>query len=1471
MSANNQLNIGRRILSPRDLDVNNTQPSSSTASVSSSSSTAPRDPASDQLYITNALNSFSFGQPPVHSHSGSRPLNPLSPSADDTDDSPSAIADVTPRPSVAYPSGHVPPRSHPSQPPGDPPNINLLSNPAYISPRTNRPYQDDAASHRTFGFSSASASVTSFSSRDDSHAGSSRQASTTDNQISTTDDSDSEEDGHRHPIPQSLVTSSAQRLLHQSSYNSNAEYSSDEEYEDSDLDEYTDEEDVGMDIEISSAQFDPDCVAHSHEFDRVLYGGMGSHSSIRRAAIVSERRGSISTLGTLERRGSLPMAIPGAPSPDPQDTDYGYTSRDGNVATLRRGSKSLDQNELRLHSISERPLPPAPVSYPESEGDWRNLQEKHKGNGKARQGDPSSSSPSVVAGDPLSASTQGGPPPPDNPVMDGFDMGWGKFSQGMFAMDTADVADIINPGHPAQSTAGGGLTSDPNQTRRPSATKWISRLMKDPSNNRRPSTATTASIALGDSFGRAIGKWGGDEYRLQRRDWTFKRERADRPGGVDPSEFDSTRLSTEVPRTASAMRRTSLGGFLTPSQSITTEKSLSTQDYVDSLRALSEREKEREREREREERERERKAKAVAWRGMVLNQQEVWKNDLVGRFKVDRKATKPADPSKGPQQRLNVTHFRDGFSAPLPVNGPPVTIHKHSKAVAFSISRHYHLRQAPAHPPSSVGRSAATTGTAAIPTRSGRRPGSNETPATKKRASMILLAPRRVQEAFTSTTTTRKLEDHGLLSMLGVTQEQANASTAMRRQQQQQLHQRGERDRARDRGTSKDRREKGKGKEREKDRDREREKESQKERERNRIAAIAISQATVSGLSKKGKQPESRSQSSSAGSVSSSTKAASSSTSSFPNGATLAGNSSASSYQSVHVYPPAPSVRSSLPAPPVSAPLPIGLQLSNSSSSSTAAETSSSQHGDPPSSDHPLFRPSSRTRRRRRGGDPYDSLLDDDDDSDVPPPTRTPHSETYGTMDPASLEQRRANDRSHSDPDNAFPNKIVALFRGKAGHTNPPAPSNARFDAHYEPPWLVLASRSKQEQQQRVVDNLNSSFKDVGLLPSTHRDKSKTAKRKPKPEGRQSSTVPGAIQPVDIFEEVPGDSLYMLLPLWPGDTDPTHEKKLPAGYVRPRIACEDRQYLLVYYVPQGDADEPRSVGAITDGHESGGGRGRKEGGSGSKKKSKDSPTHSGETPSKREKEKDRKEKDRDPRDRGQHGHRRGDDRSILLTSFHISARLVSYRDLQGYGVRVPDEGLTVTGKLESAFDEMPQAIRERNRDKEKTSSMVTPAGIGGGLPFLSSLSPSYSPSSSTNFGTVSAPATSLSSSSTTALAQSRLVEQMDYVVGVCHSRDAGIEFFPEGLVKMGLCLVTPPTKEIIANAQAAAQAEKELALGGMNSEARDAIGPLNGPGLSEAEAFVPPEPVVSLTQIGRAVVEMAWLGGMALTSFGPGV
>ena len=91
---------------------------------------------------------------------------------------------------------------------------------------------------------------------------------------------------------------------------------------------------------------------------------------------------------------------------------------------------------------------------------------------------------------------------------------------------------------------------------------------------------------------------------------------------------------------------------------------------------------------------------------------------------------------------------------------------------------------------------------------------------------------------------------------------------------------------------------------------------------------------------------------------------------------------------------------------------------------------------------------------------------------------------------------------------------------------------------------------------------------------------------------------------------------------------------------------------------------------------------------------------------------------------------------------------------------------------------------------------------------------------------------------------SNFVDTEFIMLGWCQSRNRGIEFVPEGLEKLGLA-----RRELDPNAPPPAEDDAS-----------------SFPKSSEDQEE--PATIHVLTPIGRAVVEMAWLGSMALTSFG---
>lgn len=502
---------------------------------------------------------------------------------------------------------------------------------------------------------------------------------------------------------------------------------------------------------------------------------------------------------------------------------------------------------------------------------------------------------------------------------------------------------------------------------------------------------------------------------------------------------------------------------------------------------------------------------------------------------------------------------------------------------------------------------------------------------------MVLLAPKRVQEAYTSTTTTRKLESHGLLD--------DNSGRGSPRDQERTRKEEQEREKLR--------------------------KEKEKKEKKKKKKTSSDSDQKSKGRSS---QNCSQSQESSVGSILKST---------FTN-ASLA-----------------------------STPTHISKQASSSSnitaSSSTLAGSSEGIRSPTPGH-HP------QTKNRH---DILEDDVDDYDDEDDEfstrrrPPTRTPHGEAFGAIPPEELELLVSRQEERTG--------LFGLRKSTRGGTN--NPPNV-LDSSYVPPWPSNVLRYNAEYRQTVVDDLNNSFQDVGLLPTASEVRANSSHTRPRKYGQHNSRgkrlTTGANQ-ADVFQDIPPESLYMLVPLWPGTTDIVSLSSHP--FEVPRVPLEKRQYLLLYYkVPLTATPNPTPPVATESKKRSRGSRG--------------SPTTSDE--------------------------KKDEGKSVLLSAFHISARVVAYRDLQGSGVRIPDDGLAVTGSLKMAYDNMPGNIRDR------------------GL--------------------------------------------QDWIIGYCPSREAGIEFYPEGLVKMGLC---------------------------------------NAAGYHESTG----DPLFKTTHMGRAVIEMAFYGAMALTSF----
>ncbi|EED84521.1 predicted protein [Postia placenta Mad-698-R] len=616
-------------------------------------------------------------------------------------------------------------------------------------------------------------------------------------------------------------------------------------------------------------------------------------------------------------------------------------------------------------------------------------------------------------------------------------------------------------------------------------------------------------------------------------------------------------------------------------------------------------------------------------RALAPGQQELWRHAHVGRFKIEKLLLRLDDPNKPPSQRINVRHIPDPYSRGNTLGGPVSVVHKHSRAIAFSLFRKHNLFNR--------SRSGATS----MPT-----------------SGSILLATRRIQEQYTSTRSTNQLKSHGLLK---------DGKPRSRETSGQSTTLNGSGLSSRERSHSRDARDKqkakGKGKE------------------------------YTTGTS---------SQTASAGSVTSRT----------------AGSEDESV---VFARPHSTSTASGGRSVPVS-PTVVESQFAYSTASASERALTLRSAGDGPSTSKYGSPPS--TASSDRASARADSMIIDEDDEQVLP--RTSHAEAFATLDQNSIEYLRG--RSElivPDHDGTHARSITERLRRRLLGQNPvkaisrpPAgPPVAALEGHYTPPWMTMAPRSRVEERDRVIQNLNESFKDVGLLPSFR------TKGSGKPRRRNTDTV-------NIFSHVPDDSLYMLLPLWPGDTNAQSKNAVDDTNMY-SVPLEERQYLLVYYVPLAERRDNKKDG--------------------NKKRS---------------------------RSNSRAGSSVSTDKSklIQLSSFSVCARLISYHDLLGTGVRLPLDGLSITGPMAEAMDTLPSAaVRE--------SRLETPCAI----------------------------------------------------IGICYGLEKGIEFLPDGLAKVGLAVVLPSENPVVSKS---VEAEAEE----LNYE---------------------------MTPIGRAAVEMAWLGCLAMTKFGP--
>ncbi|KAL0566292.1 hypothetical protein V5O48_015722, partial [Marasmius crinis-equi] len=663
---------------------------------------------------------------------------------------------------------------------------------------------------------------------------------------------------------------------------------------------------------------------------------------------------------------------------------------------------------------------------------------------------------------------------------------------------------------------------------------------------------------------------------------------------------------------------------------------------------------------------------------------------------------------------------------------PAVVVHKHSKVAAFSFSRHHRSSWA----------------------RGGTGYNSHVSPHARSKT-VIMLAQRSVQEAFTTTETTKRFMETALLMNFddsGVRKKREKEKDKALKEQATSGLGSGERDKRKDKEKGKEKR-KDKDKEKEKEREREREREKEREREREKARKKASNHNLRLRIRSEGQVHLDE------------------------DGGVSPMKSSAKS-------------KSRLPFPR-SPTKTLGTKSAPAHVNEGEEDSAGDNHHESPI-DHSIHRRASSSVLRGPGPSSSSSGVDtrsvplppaaaEEDEADPQRHLRSKqsraddHYKAYGTLDrpnrdtaPPATRARRTSNSSLLKFKRLIPWTGTDTSKGSStsevtssSSSNTLVGSTASFGSVtsstvYVPPWMTLSTRDQQETQRKAEDamgTLKMSFENVGLLPSVReageRGKAKEREKKERTSLRRlggKEKDKEKDRESDVLNCVPPESLFMLLPLWPGETDPYAHRYFP--FDMPPVPQEERMFLLVYYKPL--SHEMLAAMNINP-------------------RTTFSPIQ--------------------------------DKRNILLPYFHIVARQVSYAELQGSGVRLPDQGLAVSGPLEEAFNTAPR---------------------------LQSRPPSIAPSSS-------------SSSSSSAQAPSSLgVPLRDCLMGSCYSRDAGIEFDPEALLELGLCSVLKE-EDVIPNPLPPGRFEEEF------------------------ERSI----TVKLTAVGSAVVEMAWAGGLALTSFSP--
>ncbi|KAF5347511.1 hypothetical protein D9758_014534 [Tetrapyrgos nigripes] len=257
------------------------------------------------------------------------------------------------------------------------------------------------------------------------------------------------------------------------------------------------------------------------------------------------------------------------------------------------------------------------------------------------------------------------------------------------------------------------------------------------------------------------------------------------------------------------------------------------------------------------------------------------------------------------------------------------------------------------------------------------------------------------------------------------------------------------------------------------------------------------------------------------------------------------------------------------------------------------------------------------------------------------------------------LLKRLLKDSSSTPSSSVTSSRVTGTTTNSVTGVNSAISSSASGSTHAATSLTIPSFRHEDVHVQRLkmLDDLETSLEHIGLLPPIHERERKQKLNKP---GRQRLDIVASnyshhlresvekgkgwsgqkkiAEEHDVISFIPRDALFMILPLWPEETDFYSQRRTP--FVLPEMSEEERMYLLVFFKSTKKEEEAMDTGS-------------------------------------------QRGKEKDPTVAI----------NMLLSSFHVVALIVSHEELQGIRVTLPKEGLIVTGSLEEAYKARPSAPR----------------------------------------------------------------------------------------------------------------------------------------------------------------------------------